>query len=184
MQNRFIRGPGIDEIVANYTSATSAVPAQYWALDERNSLVNLSDGSGTSTVINTYGEYGQPAASNLGRFQYTGQRWMPDFGLNDYKARTYNPALGRFMQHDPIGYGDGANLYAYVGGDPVNFTDPLGLVGAFCVSHTTSTMEGGVPTAVGHRTECDWAAFWKRYNVVWTAIRLAGAFEEECYGRH
>jgi hypothetical protein len=37
------------------------------------------------------------------------------------------PAWGRFMQADPIGYRGGDNLYAYVGNDPLNNTDPGGL---------------------------------------------------------
>jgi hypothetical protein len=50
-------------------------------------------------------------------------------GVNAYynNARFYDYKLGRFLQPDPIGYGGGVNMYAYVKGDPVNSTDPSGL---------------------------------------------------------
>ena len=42
-------------------------------------------------------------------------------------ARPYDPNLGRWIQRDPIGERGGINLYDYVGGNPVNEIDPLGL---------------------------------------------------------
>jgi uncharacterized protein RhaS with RHS repeats len=46
-----------------------------------------------------------------------------------FKARMYSPRLASFVQPDPIGYGDGPNMYAYVHNDPINGWDPSGLGG-------------------------------------------------------
>jgi RHS repeat-associated protein len=125
VQRRYVYGPGTDEPLVWY-EGNGTTNRRWLHADERGSIIAVSDGTGAMLAINRYYEYGIPAASNVGRFGYTGQAWLPEIGMNYYKARMYSPTLGRFMQSDPIGYGDGLNLYAYVGGDPVNFTDPLG----------------------------------------------------------
>ena len=53
-----------------------------------------------------------------------------------YRARYYSAAIGRFLQTDPVGYKDDTNLYAYVGNDPTDRTDPSGLTG-------TNSSQGG-----------------------------------------
>ena len=66
----------------------------------------MANSGGAKTQINTYDPYGVPATGNSTRFQYTGQIMLPELGLYYYKARIYNPIIGRFMQTDPIGYKD------------------------------------------------------------------------------
>ncbi len=122
---RYVPGPGTDEPRIWYEGSGTS-DARGLIPDERGSIVAVTNASGAATTINTYDEYGVPAAGNVGRFQYTGQTWLPEVGLYNYKARIYSPTLGRFLQTDPTGYDDGLNWYAYVGNDPLNGSDPTG----------------------------------------------------------
>jgi hypothetical protein len=47
--------------------------------------------------------------------------------VDNHGLRYYDPEVGRYLTRDPIGYGDGMNVYLYAGDNPINHIDPLGL---------------------------------------------------------
>ncbi|WP_259649230.1 DUF6765 family protein [Delftia sp. UME58] len=66
----------------------------------------------------------QQAVLNL---RLPGQYFDEESGLHDNWHRSYDPASGRYLQPDPLGYPDGPDAYLYAGGDPLNRIDPTGL---------------------------------------------------------
>jgi len=125
-QRRYIHGPGIDNPITWY-EGSGTTTRRFLSSDERGSVIAVTDSAGTVLGLNKYDEYGVPQSTNLGKFGYTGQTWLPEVSLWHYKARAYRPDIGRFMQTDRIGYRAGMNMCVYVGNDPVNWSDPLGL---------------------------------------------------------
>ena len=133
----FIFGDSDSETLA----ALSEFGAQYFHLDDLNSVICVSDSQGGVTASIEYSDYGlpldadsfQPFSSYQGLptlHLFTGQKFDPESEMYYMRSRYYDPKMGRFVSRDPggawfdpFGYG---NPYTYVGNNPWTLIDPDG----------------------------------------------------------
>ena len=125
---RYAHGPLVDQPLAMTRGGTDA----FYLADHQGSIRFLVDGVGSTLNQYAYDAFGRSLVATEGiqnPYTYTAREQDPETGHLHYRARAYDPNLGRFLASDPIGFAGGdANLYAYVGNDPANFSDPSGLL--------------------------------------------------------
>lgn len=89
----------------------------------------------------------------INNLRFPGQYYDAESGLHYNYHRDYDPETGRYLQADPVGQAGGLNLYSYVLGNPVRFTDSLGLVPnpaeAACIGGPNPICLSGVAVDIG-----------------------------------
>ena len=135
----------------------SAEGAYYYINDYLGAPQIITDDSGSVVWQAEYLPFGNVnilTAEIENNLRFPGQYYDDETGLHYNWNRYYSPETGRYISSDPIGLDGGMNLYAYVGGNPVNFVDPPGLstVDTYCKRYPTSCgkliKDGTIPVPI------------------------------------
>jgi RHS repeat-associated protein len=121
----YLNGPGIDNKLSQGNATAGKL---YFLQDHLGSDEVLTDTGGNIAERAQYDAFGETVGISFTRYGYTGREQDTITHLLHYRARWYEPHQGRFITEDPMRRGSGQNnLYSYVLGNPLSFTDPLGL---------------------------------------------------------
>ncbi len=149
-----VRGVGGLPVAAiTPATGTQTESVAYYHHDVQGSTVAATT-PGRSGAVETYAysEFGAPVGGSYFAYRFAGYRYDSETGLYYVKARYYSATLGRFLQPDPIGTAGGANLYAYVGNDPINLIDLFGLCSAVFPADSTTAQLAQLVYAEGNGT--------------------------------
>jgi RHS repeat-associated protein len=125
----------VDTTANGGTGLTAPVITRRYVLDNHLGSASLEvDESASIISYEEYYPYGSTSYQSgdsatevqRKRYRYTGKEKDEESGLYYHGARYYAAWLGRWTASDPIGVGDGVNLYGYVSGNPVRLVDPSG----------------------------------------------------------
>jgi RHS repeat-associated protein len=124
----YTHGPRVDEplLMENAVGIKT-----YLHGDALGSVVASFSGTGSLKTLRSYDSFGNfDESGSQANFPYafTGREWDSETGLYYYRARYYDPRIGRFISEDPIGFSAGVNFYAYALDAPTRWRDPFGLV--------------------------------------------------------
>ncbi|HBB89106.1 MAG TPA: hypothetical protein DC047_15985 [Blastocatellia bacterium] len=122
MPVEYLNGPGIDNKLRQANGQTN----YYFTSDHLGSTRALTNDDGEVVEEIAYDSFGNSTGSALTRYTYTGREFDRDTHLYYYRARFYDPHIGRFISEDPIRFHGGINWYDYGANDPINSIDPLG----------------------------------------------------------
>ena len=124
----------------NLIGYTSAEETAYYRMNAHGNVVAVVDGFGETLKTYKYEVFGKQEEDgnewlwrvlgvyeeDTNPFRYCAEYYDEETEFIYLRARYYSPEIQRFISEDPIK--DGINWYAYCGNNPVNCSDPLGLI--------------------------------------------------------
>jgi RHS repeat-associated protein len=152
----------IDDVLAKQDAGGAA---SYYAKDHLGSVRQVTDATGATTLVRDYDSWGNLlAGGSTPGYAFTGREWEPEAGLHYYRARYYDARVARFYREDPAGVLGGLNRYTYVGNNPLNRSDPLGLIPVhLCPAGTRSTADAWLCCWNGQFALCAEEPDWKTF---------------------
>ncbi|MGA3128417.1 MAG: RHS repeat-associated core domain-containing protein [Candidatus Korobacteraceae bacterium] len=155
----YTQGAGIDEPLAMRRGGYIS----YYHADGLGSITSLTNTNAQPVATYAYDSFGNTTATEgiFNPFRYTGREQDPETGLYYYRARYYDPTIGRFLSEDPVRYWGGIDFYKYVDNNPIVEADPEGTLplGPTCLYYyyrciqTAKQCRADLDKASGNRDE-------------------------------